>query len=62
MPRIQFDFTIPASQLDQTHRPTFVEDVNRALDLVAGHFDSSFVFRHVNQPSGSSVSVAKTLG
>ncbi len=39
MNRIQFGFTMPADQLDKTRRATFVEDLDRALSLVSGHFD-----------------------
>jgi alkanesulfonate monooxygenase SsuD/methylene tetrahydromethanopterin reductase-like flavin-dependent oxidoreductase (luciferase family) len=47
MARVQFGFTLPADNLDKARRPTFVEDVNRALDLVAGHFDAVWIIDHL---------------
>jgi alkanesulfonate monooxygenase SsuD/methylene tetrahydromethanopterin reductase-like flavin-dependent oxidoreductase (luciferase family) len=47
MARIQFGFTMPVGPLDKARRPTFVEDVNRALNLVAGHFDSAWIIDHL---------------
>jgi alkanesulfonate monooxygenase SsuD/methylene tetrahydromethanopterin reductase-like flavin-dependent oxidoreductase (luciferase family) len=39
MTRIQFGFCMPADTLDKQRRATFSEDLNRALDVVTGHFD-----------------------
>ena len=47
MTLIQFGFTMPADQLDKTRRETFVEDLNRALNLVHGHFDSAWIIDHL---------------
>jgi len=47
MTRIQFGFTMPYGARDIAPRPTFVEDLNRALDLVAGHFDSAWSIDHL---------------
>jgi alkanesulfonate monooxygenase SsuD/methylene tetrahydromethanopterin reductase-like flavin-dependent oxidoreductase (luciferase family) len=47
MTRIQFGFTMPYGARDTARRPTFVEDLNRALDLVAGHFDSAWSIDHL---------------
>jgi alkanesulfonate monooxygenase SsuD/methylene tetrahydromethanopterin reductase-like flavin-dependent oxidoreductase (luciferase family) len=47
MPPIQFGFTMPADQLDKAQRTTFVEDLNRALTLVSGHFDSAWFIDHL---------------
>jgi alkanesulfonate monooxygenase SsuD/methylene tetrahydromethanopterin reductase-like flavin-dependent oxidoreductase (luciferase family) len=47
MTQIQFGFTMPAEQLDKTQRKTFVEDLNRALKLVSGHFDSAWMIDHL---------------
>jgi len=47
MTRIQFGFCIPADKLDKQRRATFNEDLNRALDLVTGHFDSAWVIDHL---------------
>jgi alkanesulfonate monooxygenase SsuD/methylene tetrahydromethanopterin reductase-like flavin-dependent oxidoreductase (luciferase family) len=48
MKPIQFGFIMPANQLDPIHlRSTYVADLNRALSLVAGHFDSAWVIDHL---------------
>jgi alkanesulfonate monooxygenase SsuD/methylene tetrahydromethanopterin reductase-like flavin-dependent oxidoreductase (luciferase family) len=47
MARVQFGFTLPADHLEKARRPTYVEDVNRALDLVAGYFDAAWVIDHL---------------
>ena len=47
MTRIQFGFTMPYGARDIARRPTFVEDLNRALDLVAGHFASAWSIDHL---------------
>jgi alkanesulfonate monooxygenase SsuD/methylene tetrahydromethanopterin reductase-like flavin-dependent oxidoreductase (luciferase family) len=38
---------MPAESLDKQRRATFVADLNRALDLVAGHFDSAWMVDHL---------------
>ena len=52
MTRIHFGFTMPYGALDTVRRPTFVEDLNHALDLVAGHFDSAWSIDHL-QPNAN---------
>ena len=47
MARIQFGFIMPADALDKTRRGSYVETVNRALDLVSGHFDSAWMIDHL---------------
>jgi alkanesulfonate monooxygenase SsuD/methylene tetrahydromethanopterin reductase-like flavin-dependent oxidoreductase (luciferase family) len=47
MTRIHFGFTMPYGALDTVRRSTFVEDLNHALDLVAGHFDSAWSIDHL---------------
>lgn len=47
MARVQFGFIMPADKLDKQRRATYVEDVNRALDLVAGHFDAAWIIDHL---------------
>jgi len=47
MTRIQFGFCMPADQLDKQRRATFSADLNRALDLVTGHFDSAWIIDHL---------------
>ena len=41
MTRIQFGFFMPADKLDKQRRSTFRDDLNRALELVTGHFDAA---------------------
>ena len=47
MTRIQFGFTMPADQLDKARRATFVNDLDRALALISGHFDSAWIIDHL---------------
>src|SRR5438105_4918094 len=47
MTRVQFGFCMPNSARDKQARGTFVEDLNRALDLVTGHFDSAWIVDHL---------------
>ena len=47
MTKIHFGFTMPADQLDRTKRATYVDDLNRALQLVNGHFDSAWIIDHL---------------
>lgn len=47
MPHIQFGFTMPADQLDKTERATYVANLNRALTLISGHFDSAWFIDHL---------------
>lgn len=47
MTRIQFGFCMPADKLDKTRRATFSRDLNRALNLVTGHFDSAWIIDHL---------------
>jgi alkanesulfonate monooxygenase SsuD/methylene tetrahydromethanopterin reductase-like flavin-dependent oxidoreductase (luciferase family) len=47
MKRIQFGFCMPADKLNKQQRATFTADLNRALTLVAGHFDSAWIIDHL---------------
>lgn len=47
MRHVQFGFVMPADQLDKTRRATYVEDLDRALSLVSGHFDSAWIIDHL---------------
>ena len=47
MQRIQFGFCMPGDLLDKTRRAAFVQDLNRALELVTGHFDSAWFIDHL---------------
>lgn len=47
MPEIQFGFIIPADQLNKVKRATYIEDLDRALTLISGHFDSTWIIDHL---------------
>lgn len=47
MTKIHFGFIMPADQLDKTKRSTYVKDLNQALKLVSGHFDSAWIIDHL---------------
>ena len=47
MTQIQFGFTLPQIQPDKAQRATFVENLNRALKLISGHFDSLRIIDHL---------------
>jgi alkanesulfonate monooxygenase SsuD/methylene tetrahydromethanopterin reductase-like flavin-dependent oxidoreductase (luciferase family) len=47
MTSVRFGFTMPADQLDKTQRATFVQDLNLALTLISGHFDSAWFIDHL---------------
>jgi alkanesulfonate monooxygenase SsuD/methylene tetrahydromethanopterin reductase-like flavin-dependent oxidoreductase (luciferase family) len=47
MTHIQFGFIMPPLPLDKAHQTTFVEDLNRALKLISGHFDSARIIDHL---------------
>src|SRR6185436_4009448 len=47
MTRVQLGFCMPADKLDKTRRATFSRDLNRALNLVTGHFDSAWIIDHL---------------
>jgi alkanesulfonate monooxygenase SsuD/methylene tetrahydromethanopterin reductase-like flavin-dependent oxidoreductase (luciferase family) len=47
MTQIQFGFIMPADQLDKAQRVTLVADLNRALKLISGHFDSAWIIDHL---------------
>ena len=46
MTPIQFGFGMPADNLAKAQRATYARDVNRALDLVSGHFDAAWTIDH----------------
>jgi len=47
MTTLRFGFTMPADQLDKARRNTYVDDLNKALDLISGHFDSAWIIDHL---------------
>lgn len=47
MTPIQLGFCMPAESRDRSRRSTFVEDLNRALNRISGHFDSAWMVDHL---------------
>lgn len=47
MPPIQLGFCMPAESNDRSKRATLVADLDRALTLIAGHFDSAWMVDHL---------------
>jgi alkanesulfonate monooxygenase SsuD/methylene tetrahydromethanopterin reductase-like flavin-dependent oxidoreductase (luciferase family) len=47
MSTIQFGFVLPSEGRDKQNRPTLVEDLNNALALITGHFDSAWMVDHL---------------
>jgi alkanesulfonate monooxygenase SsuD/methylene tetrahydromethanopterin reductase-like flavin-dependent oxidoreductase (luciferase family) len=47
MSTIQLGFVLPSEGRDKQNRPTLVEDLNNALDLITGHFDSAWMVDHL---------------
>src|SRR5688572_4894614 len=47
MAPIQFGLVMPAEMRDKARRATFMEDLNHALEMVAGHFDSAWFVDHL---------------
>ena len=52
MTHIQFGFILPQVPADNAQRASFVEDVNRALKLVSGHFESARIIDHLGNNEG----------
>jgi alkanesulfonate monooxygenase SsuD/methylene tetrahydromethanopterin reductase-like flavin-dependent oxidoreductase (luciferase family) len=47
MPRVRFNLGMPGERRDRSGRATFLADLNRALDLVTGHFDAAWMIDHL---------------
>lgn len=58
---VEFGFIMPADQLDKAGRATYVEDLNRALRLVSGHFDSAWIIDHLQFGDTDSLECFTTL-
>lgn len=61
MTHIQFGFIMPADQLDKKLRATYVEDLNRALTLVTGHFESAWIIDHLQSDGADMLEGFTTL-
>ena len=47
MTSVRFGFTMPADQLDKLQLNTYVDDLNKARNLISGHFDSAWIIDHL---------------
>ncbi|MBZ0287827.1 MAG: LLM class flavin-dependent oxidoreductase [Anaerolineae bacterium] len=47
MTSVQLGMVMPAEWREKRQRATYVEDLNRALRLIAGHFDSAWMVDHL---------------
>lgn len=47
MTQVQFSFIVHAQKLSKAQRATFLADVNRAIKLISGHFESVRVIDHL---------------
>jgi len=61
MTDIRFGFTMPADQLDKARRNTYVDDLNKALNLISGHFDSARIIDHLQDGDLDSLEGFTTL-
>jgi alkanesulfonate monooxygenase SsuD/methylene tetrahydromethanopterin reductase-like flavin-dependent oxidoreductase (luciferase family) len=52
MTKVQFGFILPQIPPDNARRATFVEDVNQALKLISGHFESARIIDHLGNNDG----------
>ncbi len=47
MTHVQLGFVMPTESHDKSELSTFIEDLNHALSLIAGHFDSAWMVDHL---------------
>jgi alkanesulfonate monooxygenase SsuD/methylene tetrahydromethanopterin reductase-like flavin-dependent oxidoreductase (luciferase family) len=47
MAHIQFGWSMPGGPRDAKHRASYVSDLQRGLELIAGHYDSAWIFDHL---------------
>ncbi|HYP39250.1 MAG TPA: LLM class flavin-dependent oxidoreductase [Chloroflexia bacterium] len=47
MAKVQFGLVVPSDVLDKSRRHLYMEDVNRLLDYVKGHYDSAWLIDHL---------------
>jgi alkanesulfonate monooxygenase SsuD/methylene tetrahydromethanopterin reductase-like flavin-dependent oxidoreductase (luciferase family) len=52
MVQVQFGFTLPQVPPDNALRAAFVENLNRALKLISGHFESARIIDHLGNNAG----------
>jgi alkanesulfonate monooxygenase SsuD/methylene tetrahydromethanopterin reductase-like flavin-dependent oxidoreductase (luciferase family) len=47
MAPIKFGFTMNVYHLDPAKRGSYIADLNRALELISGHFESAWIIDHL---------------
>jgi alkanesulfonate monooxygenase SsuD/methylene tetrahydromethanopterin reductase-like flavin-dependent oxidoreductase (luciferase family) len=47
MADIQFGWSMPSSPREASHRASYVADLQRGLELIAGHYDSAWMIDHL---------------
>src|SRR5215212_8232357 len=47
MPGVQFGLVVPGDALEKSRRHLYMEDVNRLLDYVKGHYHSAWFIDHL---------------
>ena len=52
---------MPADSLDKSRRTTFVADLNRTLQVAAGHFDAAWIIDHLQDSTDDSLEGFTTL-
>jgi alkanesulfonate monooxygenase SsuD/methylene tetrahydromethanopterin reductase-like flavin-dependent oxidoreductase (luciferase family) len=52
MGKVQFGLIVPADALDKARRPQYLEDVDRLLSRVTGHYDSAWLIDHLQFGDG----------
>src|SRR5215204_4384210 len=61
MTKIKFGFTMPADQLDKARRNTYIDDLNQALNLISGRFDSAWIIDHLQDGESDMLESFTTL-
>lgn len=61
MTGVQFGFCMPVGAVDRARRATYSRDLNSALDLVAGHFDSAWFIDHLQDGDADMLEAFTTL-
>ena len=47
MADIQFGWSMPSGPREASHRASYVADLQRGLELIAGHYDSAWMIDHL---------------
>ena len=49
MAQIQFGWSMPSGPREESHRASYVTDLQRGLELIAGHYDSAWIIDHLQR-------------